>query len=183
PPAGASTRPTTGATRSTPSGCSPKPRPSARGRSRPVLPASCPTAATTPRHCSGATGSRSWPVRCRRSCITTRPAGPSSRTSTATRTGCPPSAAARWWFPPSRSEPQARRVRDLSLDYKDAVSRNLYTPIGEGGADVARVTEALRGSNYGGWYTLQQDTRLATADDRPLGRISRSLEFVLPLLS
>ena len=77
----------------------------------------------------------------------------------------------------------ARRVRDLSLDYKDAVSRNLYTPIGEGGADVARVTEALRGSNYGGWYTLQQDTRLATADDRPLGRISRSLEFVLPLLS
>src|SRR5467141_2534651 len=28
----------------------------------------------------------------------------------------------------------ARRVRDLSLDYKDAVSRNLYTPIGEGGA-------------------------------------------------
>jgi len=77
----------------------------------------------------------------------------------------------------------ARRVRDLSLDYKDAVSRNLYTPIGEGGADVARVTEALRGGNYGGWYTLQQDTRLATADDRPLGRISRSLEFVLPLLS
>src|SRR5207302_9883614 len=64
----------------------------------------------------------------------------------------------------------ARRVRDRSLDYKDAVSRNLYTPIGEGRADVASVTEALRGGNYGGWYTLQQDTRLATADDRPLGR-------------
>src|SRR3989442_336556 len=39
----------------------------------------------------------------------------------------------------------ARRVRDLSLDYKDAVSRNLDTPIGEGLADVARVTEAVRG--------------------------------------
>jgi len=77
----------------------------------------------------------------------------------------------------------ARRVRDGSLEYKDAVSRNMFKPIGEGGADVARVTAALRGSNYGGWYTLEQDTRLATTDDRPLGRISRSLEFVLPLLA
>src|SRR5207253_1804111 len=75
----------------------------------------------------------------------------------------------------------ARRVRDLSIDYKDAVSRNLYKPIGEGGADVARVTEALRGSNYGGWYTLQQDTRLATADDRgvqhPRVRVKHGLDL------
>jgi len=77
----------------------------------------------------------------------------------------------------------ARRVRDGSLDYKDAVSRNLYKPVGEGGADVARVTEALRGSRYAGWYTLEEETRLATTEDRPLGRISRSLEFLLPLLS
>lgn len=77
----------------------------------------------------------------------------------------------------------ARRVRSGSLDYREAVTRNLYRPIGEGGADVARVTEALRASSYRGWYTLEQDTRLATTDDRPLGRISRSLEFVLPLLS
>src|SRR3989440_163541 len=51
------------------------------------------------------------------------------------------------------------------------------------GPKVARVTEALRRSDYRGWYTLEQDTRLATTDDRPLGQISRSLEFVLPLLS
>ena len=77
----------------------------------------------------------------------------------------------------------AREVRERSLEYREAVSRSLYRPLGEGGAKVARVTEALRRSDYRGWYTLEQDTRLATTDDRPLGQISRSLEFVLPLLT
>lgn len=76
----------------------------------------------------------------------------------------------------------ARRVRGRLVDFDDAVTRNLYRPAGEGGADVGRVIEALRGSRYRGWYTLEQETRLPTADVRPLGRISRSLEFVLPLL-
>lgn len=77
----------------------------------------------------------------------------------------------------------ARRVRDHSLAFTEAVSRNLYRPIGEGGSNVTRVTEALRDAKYRGWYTLEQETRLASAEDRPLGRISRSLEFVLPLLA
>src|SRR6184192_4288293 len=77
----------------------------------------------------------------------------------------------------------AREVRERSLEYREAVSRSLYRPLGEGGAKVARVTEALRRSDYRGWYSLEQDTRLATTDDRPLGQISRSLEFVLPLLT
>jgi inosose dehydratase len=76
----------------------------------------------------------------------------------------------------------ARRVRDHSLAFVDAVARNLYRPLGEGGANVTRVTEALREAKYRGWYTLEQETRLASTEDRPLGRISRSLEFVLPLL-
>ncbi len=77
----------------------------------------------------------------------------------------------------------ARRVRDRSLDYREAVARNLYRPIGEGGAEVKRVTEALRESGYRGWYALEEETRLATPEDRPLGRISRSLEYVVPLLA
>jgi inosose dehydratase len=77
----------------------------------------------------------------------------------------------------------ARRVREGTVAYKDAVGRGLYKPIGEGAANVSRVTEALRVAKYRGWYTLEQETRLATADDRPLGRISRSLESVLPLLA
>jgi inosose dehydratase len=76
----------------------------------------------------------------------------------------------------------AKRVRQRSLDFDDAVTRNLYRPVGEGGAEVARVIEALRSENYRGWHTLEQETRLPTADVRPLGRISRSLEYVLPLL-
>jgi inosose dehydratase len=76
----------------------------------------------------------------------------------------------------------AKRVRNGSLDYREAVGRNLYVPLGEGGANVKRVAEALRGAGYRGWYALEQETRLATNDDRPLGRISRSLEYVLPLL-
>jgi inosose dehydratase len=77
----------------------------------------------------------------------------------------------------------ARRVRSGSLDYPEAVARGLYVPLGEGGADVKRVTEALRGAGYRGWYALEQETRLASPEDRPLGRISRSLEYALPLLS
>lgn len=76
----------------------------------------------------------------------------------------------------------ARRVREHSLDFKDAVARNLFKPIGEGGANVAWILEALQRVKYRGWFTLEQETRLASAEDRPLGRISRSLEHVLPLL-
>jgi inosose dehydratase len=76
----------------------------------------------------------------------------------------------------------ARQVRNGLLDYSDAVT-GLYRPLGEGGADVARVIEVLRSSRYRGWFTLEQETRLASADDRPLGRISRSLGYLLPLLS
>jgi inosose dehydratase len=77
----------------------------------------------------------------------------------------------------------ARRVRSGSLDYREAIRRGLYTAVGEGAADVKRVIEALAAAPYRGWYTLEQETRLATSEDRPLGRISRSLEFVLPLLA
>jgi len=75
------------------------------------------------------------------------------------------------------------RVRDGSLEYGAAVARGMYKPLGEGGARVDRVIDALRTVGYRGWYALEQETRLATADDRPLGRISRSLEYVLPLLA
>lgn len=77
----------------------------------------------------------------------------------------------------------ARRVGSGSLDYPEAVARGLYVPLGEGGADVKRVTQALRGAGYRGWYALEEETRLRSPEDRPLGWISRSLEYALPLLS
>ncbi len=77
----------------------------------------------------------------------------------------------------------ARQVRDGGLDYGEAVSLGLFKPLGEGVAHVDFIIEALRAAGYIGWYTLEQETRLDSPEDRPLGRISRSLEFVLPLLS
>ncbi len=77
----------------------------------------------------------------------------------------------------------AKQVREHGHDYSEAVSLGLFTPLGEGSARVDRVVEALRGSKYRGWYALRQETRLASSDDRPLGRVSRSLEYLMPLLS
>ena len=77
----------------------------------------------------------------------------------------------------------AKQVREQGYDLGEAVSQNLFKPLGEGIAHVDRVIEALRSHRYSGWYTLEQETRLASADDRPLGRISRSLEYLLPLLA
>ncbi|HEY8802855.1 MAG TPA: TIM barrel protein, partial [Candidatus Dormibacteraeota bacterium] len=77
----------------------------------------------------------------------------------------------------------AEQVRDGGQDYAEAVSLGLFRPLGEGSADVDRVVQALRASTYRGWYTLRQETRLATSDDRPLGRVSRSLDHLMPLIS
>jgi len=77
----------------------------------------------------------------------------------------------------------AAQVRDRSLGYAEAVSHFLFKPLGEGVAPVARVVEALRVGGYRGWFTLEQETRLASSDERPLGRISRSLEYLVPLLA
>jgi inosose dehydratase len=77
----------------------------------------------------------------------------------------------------------ATRVRRHELEYDEAVSLGLYTPLGEGSARVGRVIDALRAVGYRGWYALEQETRLAGTEERPLGRISRSIDYVLPLLA
>jgi inosose dehydratase len=77
----------------------------------------------------------------------------------------------------------ATQVRNGTVTYEEAVALNLYQPLGEGVAHVAGVLEALKGMNYRGWYTLEEENRLGSHDDRPLGRISRSLGYLLPLLS
>lgn len=77
----------------------------------------------------------------------------------------------------------AVQVREFGLDYGEAVSQDLYKPLGTGDASVDRVVEALRRTGYRGWYTLSQDTRLPSAEDRPLGAISRSLQHLRTLLS
>jgi inosose dehydratase len=79
-------------------------------------------------------------------------------------------------------EKLATQVREDGLDYAEAVSKDLFKPLGTGDATVDRVVEMLRKTGYRGWYTLEQDTRLPSADDRPLGMISRSLQHLRELL-
>jgi inosose dehydratase len=80
-------------------------------------------------------------------------------------------------------ESLAVQVRDHGLDYRDAVSQKLFKPLGTGDASVDRVVETLRKTGYRGWYTLDQDTRLPSSEDRPLGVISRSLQHLRTLLA
>jgi inosose dehydratase len=77
----------------------------------------------------------------------------------------------------------ALRVREYNFDYAEAVSEDLFRPLGTGDAAVDRVIEGLRRSKYRGWYTIDQPTRLASASDQPMAAIKRSLEYLLPLLS
>jgi inosose dehydratase len=77
----------------------------------------------------------------------------------------------------------ALQVREHGLDYAEAVSHKLFKPLGTGDASVDRVVETLRRTGYPGWYTLDEDTRLPSAEDRPLGVISRSLQHLRQLLS
>jgi inosose dehydratase len=79
-------------------------------------------------------------------------------------------------------EKLAVQVREYGLDYAEAVSKDLFKPLGTGDASVDRVVETLRKTGYRGWYALEQDTRLPSADDRPLGMISRSLQHLRELL-
>jgi inosose dehydratase len=76
----------------------------------------------------------------------------------------------------------AAQVRESGLDYGEAISRNMFKPLGTGDASVDRSVETLRRMDYRGWYTLDQDTRLPSAEDRPLGAISRSLQHLRALL-
>jgi inosose dehydratase len=80
-------------------------------------------------------------------------------------------------------EKLAIQVREFGLDYAEAISQNLYKTLGTGDGSVDRVVESLRRTGYRGWYTLDQDTRLPSADDRPLGAISRSLQHLRALLA
>jgi inosose dehydratase len=77
----------------------------------------------------------------------------------------------------------ALQVREYGLDYAEAVTQNLFKPLGTGDASVDRVVEILRQKGYRGWYTLDQDTRLPSAEDRPLGAISRSLQHLRTVLT
>jgi inosose dehydratase len=51
----------------------------------------------------------------------------------------------------------AEQARAKGLGYLDAVHAQLFCELGEGSADLAAVTKALRSTGYDGWIVVEQD--------------------------
>jgi inosose dehydratase len=82
--------------------------------------------------------------------------------------------------------PVAGRLRSGELEVVRAVQSGLFRPLGEGSAPVAETVRALEGAGYAGWYVLEQDCALPSADipagEGPIADVRRSIEFLRPLL-
>jgi inosose dehydratase len=58
----------------------------------------------------------------------------------------------------------AARLRADELSLVEAVQAGLFRPLGAGAAPVAETVAALEAAGYGGWYVLEQDTALVSAE-------------------
>jgi hypothetical protein len=59
----------------------------------------------------------------------------------------------------------------------------LFKALGQGDARLENVIESLQRSKYGGWYSIDQDVRLKSSDDKPLPDIKRALDYVRKLVA
>ena len=82
--------------------------------------------------------------------------------------------------------PIADRLRSGELELVAAVESGLFPPLGEGSAPIAGTIHELETGGYDGWYVLEQDRALASADlgdgEGPVGDVRRSLEFFRAVL-
>lgn len=76
----------------------------------------------------------------------------------------------------------AARLRTGELDLVEATRQGLFCALGEGDVPVEAVIRALESGGYAGWYVLEQDTTLETADvpqeAGPVGDAARSIAFL-----
>jgi inosose dehydratase len=78
----------------------------------------------------------------------------------------------------------ALKVRDQSVAYTEAVRNGMYRPLGHGDVDVAAIIGHLRGHQYDGWYTLEQDIILTEPPrgDALLNDVRTSVDYLRSLL-
>jgi inosose dehydratase len=80
----------------------------------------------------------------------------------------------------------ADRLRDGTLSTVGAVQKGLFRPLGEGTAPVAETVSVLEEAGFSGWYVLEQDCALPSADipagEGPIDDVRRSIEFLRSLL-
>lgn len=84
------------------------------------------------------------------------------------------------------SESIGTRLRAGELGLVPAVKAGLFRPLGDGDAPVVATVRALESAGYEGWYVLEQDTSVTSADpapgDGPAADVRRSVEYLLGLL-
>jgi inosose dehydratase len=82
--------------------------------------------------------------------------------------------------------PIADELRRGNVAYVPAIQSGLFRPLGEGSAPVGETVRMLEQSGYEGWYVLEQDCALPSADvpegEGPIGDVRRSIDFLQALL-
>jgi len=82
-------------------------------------------------------------------------------------------------------EAVASRLRAGEVELVTAVQAGLFRPLGDGWAPVAETVRTLEESGYAGWYVLEQDCALASADipegAGPIEEVRRSIDFLRSL--
>lgn len=82
--------------------------------------------------------------------------------------------------------PVADRLRAGEIAIVPAVQSGLFQPLGAGSAPVAETVRTLEDGGYEGWYVLEQDCALPSADipdgEGPIDDVRTSIEFLRPLL-
>lgn len=76
----------------------------------------------------------------------------------------------------------AVRLRDGEIGTVEAVQSELFRPLGAGDAPVTETVAALEEAGYSGWYVLEQDCALPSADipdgRGPIEDVRRSIAFL-----
>ena len=75
----------------------------------------------------------------------------------------------------------ARRIATRELSFKEAATRGVFRPLGDGDVDVGEVVGRLEASGYRGWYVLEQDTVVEAEPDEgegPVADVRRSLAYL-----
>ncbi len=75
----------------------------------------------------------------------------------------------------------ARKVQDGDITYYEGVVQGMYTPLGQGDVDIARIVSSLVASSYDGWFVLEQDNVVDAepqAGEGPLLDAKASLDFL-----
>ncbi|RRQ25403.1 inosose dehydratase [Rhodococcus sp. Eu-32] len=74
----------------------------------------------------------------------------------------------------------AARVQAGELTYTEAVAQGMYTPLGTGDVNIARVVNELLDAGFDGWFVLEQDTILAEepAGAGPVSDVISSVSYL-----